>query len=56
MNLKIPSDTAKVFTKIIPESHLFVVFEAFCALQMSRKERLFQGITCDTVTFVISTK
>ena len=38
-------------TKIIPWELVFVIFEGFCALEMSRKERHVQGITCEIRKF-----
>ena len=35
----------EIITKIIPWELFFVIFEGSCALEISRKERLFQGIT-----------
>ena len=35
----------EIITKIIPWELFFVIIESFCALEMPRKERHFQGIT-----------
>ena len=41
----------EIITKIIPWELFFVIFEAFCPLEMSRKERHFQGITREIRNF-----
>ena len=41
----------EIITKIIPWELFFVIFEAFCPLKMSRKERHFQGITREIRNF-----
>ena len=41
----------EIITKIILWELFFVIFEAVCALEMSRKERHFQGITREIRNF-----
>ena len=41
----------EIITKIIPWELFFVIFEGFCALEMSRQERHFQGITREIRNF-----
>ena len=41
----------EIITKIIPWELFFVIFEGFCALEMSRKEIQFQGITREIRNF-----
>ena len=41
----------EIITKIIPWELFFGIFEAFCALEMSRKERHFQGIAREIRNF-----
>ena len=41
----------EIITKIIPWKLFFVIFEGFSTLQISRKERLFQGITREIRNF-----
>ena len=41
----------EIITKIIPWELFFVIFEGFYALEMSRKERHFQGITREIRNF-----
>ena len=45
-SLRVPSDT-KLLRDITPWELFFGILEAVCALEMSRKERHFQGITRD---------
>ena len=41
----------EIITKIIPWQLFFVILEAVCALEMSGKERHFQGITREIRNF-----
>ena len=41
----------EIITKIIPREWFFVIFEGYCALEMSRKEIRFQGIAREIRNF-----